>query len=71
MEWRADHHPEEPVRLSRGATRADAREEVCRMFARDALKSSPSIWEWWDSETRRTVVSLEARELRARLGLKR
>lgn len=40
------------------------------MFARDALKSVPTILMWWDEETRRVVVNLKARELRQKLGLK-
>lgn len=58
------------MRLARGATLGDAREEVVRMFARDALVSVPGILMWWDEETRRVVVPLRARGLRARLGLK-
>jgi hypothetical protein len=40
------------------------------MFARDSLKSVPSIRIWWDDETRRVVVNLKAREMRQKLGLK-
>lgn len=58
------------MRLAKGATKQQAIEEVCaKLFAPAGLKSVPSILEWWDAETRRTVVSLRGWSARKALGL--
>ena len=58
------------MRLAKGATKADAREELCaKFFGPKGLESVPPILEWWDEETRRTVTSLQGWKARKALGL--
>lgn len=58
------------MRLTKGATRAQAIEEVCaKLFAPAGLREVPTILEWWDEETSRVVVPLRGWKARKALGL--
>lgn len=58
------------MRLAKGATKAQAIEELCKkLFAPKGLESVPPIMEWWDEETRRTVTHLGGWKARKALGL--
>lgn len=58
------------MRLAKGATVEQARQEVCKLFAGDGLKSVPTVNDWWAAIRHEKVVSLTARKMRAALGLK-
>ena len=59
------------MRLAKGATKQQAVEDVCRVFfVPQSLKSVPTILEWWDEETRRTVTHLGGWKAGKALGLR-
>lgn len=58
------------MRLAPGATRTEAREEVCKLFAEDSLRSVPLVLVWWEDMAYEKTVSIAAWKMRKALGLK-
>lgn len=58
------------MRLAKGVTKQQAIEEICqKVFAPKGLVSVPTILEWWEQETRRTVTTMRGWTARKKLGL--